>query len=367
MIDYKNKELARLIASRSLIIKPKTEVFIKYKSEESIQLLKQISLEISKRGGIVFTSKYNKELEDYLLSLISKDSINPLLEKNEFENKKFDAFVSIGSNDDFVKTPKNNQELINEYKRRRMELEKYKKCKQYLLLNYPSLVDAEKMGMSYEDYYRYAMDAMTYDFNPQMDAIEELKRRMAKAEHVKIIGDNVELEFYKNNIPAVALTGNLNLPDGEVYTSPLRTSANGYIKYNVPSPKNSLIFEDITLEFRNGRVVKYKVKDNITEFEKIINIDEGARYIGEFAFGFNPKVYKPMNDILYDEKLCGSFHIALGNAYANAYNGNFSALHWDMIYLNEMGNNCDVYFDGELVFSKGEFVPKKVRKLNLHR
>ena len=366
-MDYKNQELARLIARQSLDIKPKSQIYLKYKSEDSLPFIKRLIIELNKRGGIVYPVKYNKEIEDLILSTITEDSIDPMLERVEFENKKFDIFISVGSNEEFVSTPKTNQELINEYKRRKMELEKYKKYKQWLLLNYPSIVDAQNIGMSYEEYYMYAMDAMTYDFTPQMESIKELQRMMSEADHIKIIGDNVDLEFYKNNIPAVALTGNVNLPDGEVYTSPIRYSANGYIKYNVPSPKNSLIFEDITLMFRNGRVVDYSVKDHGAEFENILSVDEGARYIGEFAFGFNPKIYKPMNDILYDEKLCGSFHIALGNAYSNAFNGNKSALHWDMIYLNEIGNNCDIYFDGKLVFSKGEFVPEGVRKLNLRR
>ena len=170
-MDYKNQELARLIAKKSLIIKPRTQVYIKYKSEDSLPFLKKLILEISKRGGIPFPTKFNKEVEDLLLSTIDEDSIEPMLEKVEFENKKYDIFISVGSNDDFVKTPKNNQELINEYKRRKMELEKYKQYKQWLLLNYPSEVDAKNMGMSYEEYYKYAMDAMTYDFGPQMEDI----------------------------------------------------------------------------------------------------------------------------------------------------------------------------------------------------
>ena len=364
MEQYKIKELATLIARKALIIKPKTQVYLKYKSEDSINLVKKLMLEMSKRGGIVYPSKFNNEIEDLLLSTITEDSLDPMLERVEFENKKYDIFVSIGSNDAFNKTPKTNQQLIDEYKRRRKEIDRFKRGKQWLLLNYQSLVDAKNIGMNYEDYFRYAMDAMTYDFDPKMDAIIELRRQMAEAKHVKIVGDNVELEFYKNNIPAISLTGNVNLPDGEVYTSPIRESVNGYIKYNVPSPKNSLIFEDIYLVFRNGKVVDYGAKDNISELRSILEIDEGAKYIGEFAFGFNPMINKPMKDILYDEKLCGSFHMALGNSYSNAFNGNRSAIHWDMIYLNQIGNYCDIYFDGKLVFSSGQFVPKLIRGLN---
>ena len=122
--------------------------------------------------------------------------------------------------------------------------------------------------------------------------------------------------------------------------------------------------DDIYLEFKDGKVVDFDCRDHKEEFERIISIDEGSRYIGEFAFGFNPAVTRPMNDILYDEKLCGSFHIALGNAYKNAFNGNTSALHWDMIYLNKTNNHCEIYFDDELVCRNGLFVPEKIKKLN---
>jgi len=363
-MDYKNDELAHLIANQSLIIKPKTQIYIKYKSDDSIHFIKTLIHELSKKGGICFPTRFNKELEDYLLSTINEDSIDLMLEKTEFENKKYDVFISVGSNDEFTKTKKNNQSLIDEYKRRKMQLEKYKEGKQWLILNYPSIVDAAALDMDYEEYYKYAMDAMTYDFSLNIDSINELNHMMKDARNIRIIGDNVDLSFSKDNIDAVSLLGNINLPDGEIYTSPIRNSVNGYIKYNVPSPKNSFIFEDIYLVFKDGRVVDFDVKDHKDEFEKIINIDEGSRYIGEFAFGFNPMINRPMYDILYDEKLCGSFHMALGNAYKNAYNGNNSALHWDMIYLNKEGNYCDVYFDDVLVSSGGEFVPKRIRGLN---
>lgn len=363
-MNYKIKELATMIASNSLLIKPRTQVHIKYKSEESIEFIKLLILEISKRGGVVFTTKYNNEIEDLILSTITEDSINQLLEKNEFENKKYDIFISVGSNDRYTKTFKNNQEIIDEFKRKKMELEKYKNNKQWLLLNYPSIIDSVNLSISYEEYFKYAMDAMTYDFNPQLSSIRELKKILTSGKYVKIKGDNVDLEFYKDSIPAIELIGNVNLPDGEIYTAPIRNSVNGYIKYNVPSPKNSYIFEDIYLKFCEGKVIDFEVKNNRDMFEKIISIDEGAKYIGEFAFGFNPKIIKPMCDILYDEKLCKSFHLALGNAYSNAFNGNVSALHWDMIYLNEEGNYCDVFIDNKILSSRGEFVPEKLKRLN---
>lgn len=361
---YKNKELAEMIARFSLNIKKGDKVFIKYKSEESLYLVEQLSLEISKRGGVAFPYKFNKRLEDVLQSTYDMNSIEPNLEKIKHDNQFYDVFVSIGSNDRFEFVKKENKEILDEFKRRKMQLEYLKQHKRWLLLNYPSIIDSTNMEMSYDEYYKYAFDAMTFDFSPILDSIEELKTLIEQTEHIKIIGDNVHLEFDKNGIPAVPLIGNKNLPDGEIYTSPIKDSTFGRIKYNVPSPKNGIIFNDILLQFNKGKVVNYNCSENIEELGRILSIDDGAKYIGEFAFGFNPVITKPMNDILYDEKLRKSFHIALGNCYPDAYNGNHSALHWDMIYLNEDSNYCDVYFDGKLIYSKGLFLPKKIRRLN---
>lgn len=360
----KEKQLANLIINSSLNISENENVYIKYKSESSINLIKELSKEIINRGACVYTKKYNPELEDYLMSLLTKNNIDSVLEVEEHDFKKYDCFISIGSNDRFVTSPKTNLDVLNEYKRKKRELLKYKKGKEWLILNYPSIVDAEMLNMSYRDYYNYSMDSMLFDFRPLMDSIDCFRDLLSRTEYIRIVGDNVELEFYKSSIPAISLTGRVNLPDGEVYTSPIKDSVNGYIKYNVSSPKNGLVFRDIYLKFKDGKVIDFDCKDHKDDFENIISIDEGSRYIGEFAFGINPMIKSPMNDILYDEKLCKSFHIALGNAYRNAFNGNTSALHWDMVYLNELGNYCDIYFDNNLVYSKGIFIPEKIRKLN---
>lgn len=363
-MDYKNMELAKQIANVSLRIESGTKVYLKYKSGDSIPLIKLIIKEISAKGGIVFPIKYDKELEDFLMSTYTSSSIDAVIQKSCLDNSFFDVFISLGSNDDYVKTSKSNLHVLDELKRMKMSLETIKEGKQWLLLNYPSVVDSNNLGMSYEDYYRYAMDAMTYDFSNMLDSIENLRVMMNKSNIIRIVGDNVNLSFNKTGIPAVPLLGNVNLPDGEIYTSPIKTSANGYIMFNVPSPKNGLIFENIYLEFKDGKVINFDCQNNKEEFERIISIDEGSRYIGEFAFGFNPAITQPMKDILYDEKLCGSFHIALGNAYKNAFNDNISALHWDLIYLNRTNNNCEIYFDNKLVCKNGLFVPEKLKKLN---
>ena len=197
------------------------------------------------KGSTTFrweTIKYDKELEDFLMSTYTSSSIDAVIQKSCLDNSFFDVFISLGSNDDYVKTSKSNLHVLDELKRMKMSLETIKEGKQWLLLNYPSVVDSNNLGMSYEDYYRYAMDAMTYDFSNMLDSIENLRVMMNKSNIIRIVGDNVNLSFNKTGIPAVPLLGNVNLPDGEIYTSPIKTSANGYIMFNVPSPKNGLIF-----------------------------------------------------------------------------------------------------------------------------
>jgi aminopeptidase len=160
------------------------------------------------------------------------------------------------------------------------------------------------------------------------------------------------------------MSGNKNIPDGEIYTAPVRDSVNGVIRYNVPSPYDGFVFRDVELEFKNGKIVRAGANDP-DRLNKILDTDEGARYVGEFALGVNPEILDPIGDILFDEKIAGSFHLTPGNCYDNSDNGNHSSVHWDLISIQrpEFGGG-EIYFDGELVRKDGLFVVEDLKCLN---
>jgi aminopeptidase len=195
-------------------------------------------------------------------------------------------------------------------------------------------------------------------------AMDNLKSLMEKTDKVKILGDGTELNFSIKGITAVKCAGGHNIPDGEVYTAPVRDSVNGVITYTAPSSYRGFNFENVCLTFKDGRIVS--AESNNTELiNNIFNTDEGARYIGEFAIGVNPYIVKPMGDILFDEKIQGSFHFTPGSCYDTAYNGNKSAIHWDLVCIQttEYGGG-EIYFDDVLIRKDGIFVIPELLSLN---
>ena len=192
-----------------------------------------------------------------------------------------------------------------------------------------------------------------------------LKKLMDRTDRVEITGPGTDLRFSIKDIPAVYCGGNFNIPDGEVFTAPIRDSVEGVIAYNAPTIYQGIPFDAIRLEFAKGKIIKADAGAKTPQLNKILDSDEGARYIGEFALGFNPQIREPMRDILFDEKIAGSFHFTPGQAYAEADNGNRSQVHWDMVNIQRQDyGGGEIRFDGKLIRQNGIFLPKPLAKLN---
>jgi aminopeptidase len=187
---------------------------------------------------------------------------------------------------------------------------------------------------------------------------------MNRTDKVRLTGENTDLTFSIKDIPAVKCAGEMNIPDGEVYTAPVRDSVNGTISYNTPSNYQGFTFENVSLTFKNGKIVEATANDT-ERINGIFDTDEGARFVGEFAIGVNPYIQHPMQDILFDEKIDGSFHFTPGECYEDAYNGNKSNIHWDMVMIQrpEYGGG-EIYFDDVLIRKDGLFVIEELKALN---
>ncbi len=196
------------------------------------------------------------------------------------------------------------------------------------------------------------------------EALQPLTARMNRTDRVRIAGPGTDLSFSIKDIPAVGCSGEHNIPDGECYTSPVLDSVEGQIAFNTPTIYRGTRFSDIVLTFKKGKIVE-ATADRPTELSAILDSDDGARFIGEFAIGFNPYVTNPMLDILFDEKIAGSFHFTPGQAYKSADNGNRSAVHWDMVAIQtpDFGGG-EIWFDDELVRRDGRFVVEDLNGLN---
>ena len=237
--------------------------------------------------------------------------------------------------------------------------------KKWVILNYPSSLDAYMAKMTDDEFFEYAMDAMTIDYVSLCEKASKLKELMEKTDKVRIVSKNTDLSFSIKGIPAVSCCGEYNIPDGEVYTAPVRDSVNGVITFNTPSPYQGNVFSDVSFTFKDGKIVDAWCKGDVDKLNDILDTDEGARYIGEFSLGFHPYIMEPIGDILFDEKIYGSLHFTPGRAYQNAFNGNVSSIHWDLVLIQrEEYGGGEVYFDDVLIRKDGEFVLDELKDLN---
>jgi aminopeptidase len=234
----------------------------------------------------------------------------------------------------------------------------------WVVLRWPTPSMAQLAGMSTEAFEDFYFDVCTLDYRKLQPGMKALKRLMEQTDRVRIKGPGTELNFSIKGIPAIICGGDRNIPDGEVFTAPVKDSVEGQLTFNAPSIYQGTAFDGIQLKFQNGKIVEASSNET-KKLNKILDSDTGARYIGEFSLGFNPRVFQPMRDILFDEKIAGSFHFTPGQAYEEADNGNRSQVHWDLVSIQRPDyGGGEIYFDGKLIRKNGEFLPKQLRSLN---
>ncbi len=231
-------------------------------------------------------------------------------------------------------------------------------------INYPTPSLAQKANMSTEAFEDFYFDVCSLDYAKMRQACQPLYELMDRTENVRIVGPDTDISFSIKGIGTAIAAGKRNMPDGEVYTAPVRDSVNGTILYNTPSHYKGTSFDQVRFTFRDGKIVE-ATSNNTKRLNEILDSDEGARYIGEFAIAFNPCILHPMGDILFDEKIAGSFHLTPGRAYEQNDNGNRSIIHWDLISIQrpEYGGG-EIWFDDDLIRKDGLFVHEALLGLN---
>lgn len=235
----------------------------------------------------------------------------------------------------------------------------------WVVLRWPTPSMAQQAMMSSETFQEFFFKVCTQDYQKMAQAMKPLQRLMEKTDRVHIKGPGTDLHFSIKDIPVIPCAGQYNIPDGEVFTAPVKNSVEGVITHNAPTVYQGVSFDNICLHFEKGKIVSATSSDNSKRLNQILDTDAGARYIGEFAIGVNPHILEPMRDILFDEKIAGSFHFTPGQAYEEADNSNRSQVHWDMVSIQRKDyGGGDIYFDDILIRRNGLFIPKSLQKLN---
>ena len=304
------------------------------------------------------TREMLKGAEDSQYAIISKHLLS--------EMKDMDAYIAIRGGLNIAETsdvPAEKMKLAMRHMRPVLD-HRVRKTK-WCVLRWPTSSMAQQAGMSTEAFEDFYFKCCLLDYKALVPAMNALKKLMDATDRVEITGPGTDLKFSIKNIPAIVCGGKYNIPDGEVFTAPVKDSVEGVITYNAPTIYQGIPFDSIRLEFSKGKIVKAEAGAKTRQLNKILDSDAGARYIGEFALGFHPVIREPMRDILFDEKIAGSFHFTPGQAYEDADNGNRSQVHWDMVCIQRKDyGGGEIRFDGKLIRKNGVFLPKALAKLN---
>ncbi len=317
-------------------------------------------------GGIPYVQLQNGRVDRELLLGGMEDQFETALSWEMDRMKAMDAYVALrGSENVFESSDVPQADLKTAMRILKPVLDWRVKKTKWCVLRWPTPSMAQQARMStgaFEDFY---FDACCMDYSRMTEGMAALEKRMAAADEVHIVGPGTDLRFSMKDIPAIACGGTHNIPDGEVFSCPVRDSVEGNVTFTADTLYQGTAFSNVRLSFEKGKVVEATADANEQKLNQILDSDEGARYIGEFAIGFNPKVTEPMLDILFDEKIAGSFHFTPGQAYEEADNGNQSQVHWDMVCIQrpEYGGG-EIRFDDELIRKDGLFVPEDLQKLN---
>src|SRR6266702_7231866 len=364
MHDDRFDKLAKLLVEYSIRLKRNETVLIEafdIPDEMTVALVRAVR----KAGGVPFAQTYHARV-NRALALEASDRQLKLMASHELARmKKMNAYIAVrGSNNitEMSDVPPEKMKLVGR-KMRRVQDQRVKKTK-WVVLRWPTPSMAQLAGMSTEAFEDFFFDVCTLDYRKLQPGMKALKGLMERTDCVQIKGPGTDLNFSIKGIPAVICGGDRNIPDGEVFTAPVKDSVEGQLTFNAPSIYQGTAFDGIQLNFKRGKIVGAS-SNEARKLNKILDSDAGGRYIGEFSLGFNPRVFHPMRDILFDEKIAGSFHFTPGQAYEEADNGNRSQVHWDMVSIQRSDyGGGEIYFDGKLIRKNGEFLPKQLRSLN---
>ena len=364
-MDSRITTLAHNLVHYSCSVQPNQRVLIHIIGESAYPLAKALIRAVYAAGALPFLQLEDSPLQRELLLNCTQEQLDYT---NQFELEKMkgmDAYIAVRASENIAELADVPQEKLSLYQMAGSAVlnERVNNTK-WVVLRYPNNAMAQLADTSLECFEDFYFQVCNLDYRKMSQAMDALVDLMNRTDQVHLVGPGTDLRFSIKDIPAIKCDGKMNIPDGEVYTAPVRTSLNGSITYNTPSVYQGFTFENIHFEFKDGQIIQ-ATANHTEKLNHILDTDPGARFIGEFAIGVNPYITKPMKDTLFDEKIDGSIHLTPGRCYEEAPNGNDSAIHWDLVYIQtpEYGGG-EIYFDDQLIRKDGRFVLDVLQPLN---
>jgi aminopeptidase len=365
-MDPRIKKLAKTLVNYSCRVRKGEKVLVECVGSSALPLVGAIINEVYKAGGLPFT-----DLKDYsvIREILKEATVGQLKSMAKYEltrMKEMAAFIGIRASDNISELSDIAPNKMADYMKYYIESVNNIRINntKWVVLRYPNKSMAQLANTSMEAFEDFYFDVCNMDYGKMSKAMDNLVELMNKTDEVHITGKDADLTFSIKDIPAVKCAGEFNLPDGEIFTAPVKSSVNGKLAFNCPAVYQGVTYENIKLKFKDGKIIEASSNDT-ERINKVLDTDKGARYIGEFAFGINPYITCAMKDTLFDEKIMGSFHFTPGKCYKEASNSNDSAIHWDLVNIQtpEYGGG-EIHFDGVLIRKDGRFVTPKLKGLN---
>ncbi|MEG1535865.1 MAG: aminopeptidase [Clostridia bacterium] len=366
MLDNRIEILARKLVTFSCDVQKGENVLIENFGAD-LQLVNCVVREVYKAGGFPFVTLKDNRVERELLMGMTNELADEMTMFDATKMDNMQAYIGIRGGENAYElsdVPSEKMQIYSSKYSLPVHHERRVKNTKWVVLRYPTQGMSSMSGMSTEQFENFYFDVCNLDYKAMSDAMTPLVELMNKTDKVRIVAPNTDLNFSIKGIGAVKCSGNKNIPDGEVYTAPVKNSVNGRISYNVPSTHDGVKFENVSLLFKDGKIIE-ATSNHTDQLNKVFDTDEGARFVGEFALGVNPYVNRAMGDILFDEKINGSIHFTPGACYDDAFNGNTSAIHWDLVLVQTAAaGGGEIYFDDKLIRKDGKFVVKELLGLN---
>lgn len=367
MRDERINKLAKGLVNYSVNLKKGEKVFIEA-TDVPEELVCALLENVYAAGGIPYVKLVSNRVQRSLLMGAGEESIKKLAEYEAHIMNDMDAYIGVRgfkNNFELSDVPSETSALYQREFFYPVHHEIRVKKTKWVILRYPTDGMSQLSEMSTEQFEDFYFDVCTLDYAKMSKAMDPLVELMNKTDKVRLVAKNTDITFSIKGMPAIKCAGGCNIPDGEVYTAPVKDSVNGVITYNAPSMQGGKKFENISLTFKDGKIINAACDGDNEALNKVFDTDEGARYVGEFAIGVNPYVTAPMLDTLFDEKISGSIHFTPGCCYDDAYNGNQSGVHWDLVLIMtpEFGGG-EIWFDDVLIRKDGRFVLDSLKCLN---
>ena len=366
MVDQRLQKMAKVLVEYSLSIK-KGDFFLIQGYEPTIPLMKEIYREAILKGAHPEVKVLVEDLQEILLKYGSDEQLSFVSPITQNSMEKYDAYLRVGgmfhtkaltniSPERLTKLETANRKPAATVQQRAGDGKM-----RWSITQYPTLSGAMEADMSLAEYEDFIFSACFVDKEDPVAEWLKLKDEQQKIieyistkDHIRVVAEDTDLTLRVGGRTWINSCGTTNFPSGEVYTGPIENSLNGHIRYTFPAIKSGRVVEDIRLTFEEGKVVNATAKKGEDYLKAMINVDAGSCYAGEFAIGTNYGIQKFTKNILFDEKIGGTIHIALGSAYPASGSKNVSAIHWDMIC--DMRNGGEMYADGELFYKNGKFL-----------